>query len=60
MDSREYNIMNSFIDYYDELVDSHLVEDSVGTLDPQEITIINAGMATALTIHKILKEEFLR
>ena len=60
MDSREYNIMNSFIDYYDELVDSHLVEGSVGTSDSQEITIINAGMATALTIHKILKEEFLR
>lgn len=50
-------IFNIFTDYYDQLTDSHLTEGSIGCIDPEEIRIVNVGIATALTINKILKGE---
>lgn len=46
-----------FVDSYDELKDSHLVEGCTGILDPDELNPIIAGIATALTINKLLEEE---
>ena len=56
MTSADIKIMNIFIDYYDELVDSHLSEGCSGVSDPQELTVINVGIATTLTINKLLEE----
>ena len=57
MNTNESRIMNVFIDYYDELTDSHLTEGCTGISDPEELSRINAGIATALTIKKLLEEE---
>lgn len=56
MNTNESRIMNAFIDYYDELSDSHLTEGCTGISDPEEISVITAGIATALTIKKLLEE----
>lgn len=50
-------IFNAFIDFYDQLTDSHLTEGSTGIGDDNEIKMIDVGIATALTINKILEEE---
>lgn len=55
--NKEARIMNLFIDYYDELKDSHLTEGCAGVADPNEVNTINTGIATALTINKLLEEE---
>jgi len=57
MTSKESRIMNMFVDSYDELKDSHLVEGCTGILDPDELNPIIAGIATAFTINKLLEEE---
>lgn len=57
MTERESKIMNAFVDYYDELTDSHLTEGCTGVSDPGEVSVINAGIATALTINKLLEED---
>lgn len=57
MNSNESRIMNLFCDYYDELVDSHLVEGCTGILDPDELTVIEAAIATIFTIKKLLEED---
>ena len=57
MTSKESRIMNLFCDYYDELVDSHLTEGCTGISDPDELIVINAGIATAFTINKLLEED---
>jgi hypothetical protein len=57
MNSNESRIMNLFCDYYDELVDSHLVEGCTGILDPDELTVIEAAIAAIFTIKKLLEED---
>ena len=57
MTMKESRIMNLFCDYYDELVDSHLTEGCTGVADPNELNVINAGIATAFTINKLLEED---
>lgn len=57
MTQRESRIFNSFCDYYDELVDSHLTEGCLGVTDQREIDAINVGIAIALTINKLLEED---
>ena len=57
MTQKESKIMNAFVDYYDELTDSHLTEGCTGISDPAEISVINAGIATVFTINKLLEEE---
>ena len=57
MTSKESRIMNMFVDSYDELKDSHLVEGCTGISDPDELTAIIAGIATVFTINKLLEEE---
>lgn len=57
MTQKESRIFNSFCDYYDELVDSHLTEGCLAVSDQREIDAINVGIATALTINKLLEEE---
>lgn len=57
MNNKESRIMNLFIDYYDELKDSHLIEGCAGVADPGEVNLINVGIATAFTINKLLEEE---
>ncbi len=46
-----------FCDFHDELVDSRLAEGCMGITDPNELVNVNAGIATALTINKLLKEQ---
>lgn len=57
MDQKESRIMNMFCDYYDELVDSHLTEGCTGISDPNELATVNAGIATAFIINKLLEED---
>ena len=57
MTTEDNRIMNIFIDYYDEIASSHLVEGCTGSSDPNEVQIIAAGIAGTLTINKLLKEE---
>lgn len=57
MNSNESRIMNLFCDYYDELIDSHLVEGCTGILDPDKLTVIEAAIAAIFTINKLLEED---
>lgn len=57
MNQKESRIMNMFCDYYDELTDSHLTEGCTGILDSNELATVNAGIATAFTINKLLEED---
>ncbi len=50
-------IMDTFCYFYRDLSQSHLTEGKVESCDPEELSVINAGIATALTINKILEEE---
>lgn len=56
MTQDDTRILNIFCDFHDELVDSHLVEGCMGITDPNELVNVNAGIATALTINKLLEE----
>lgn len=53
----ETRIFNIFTDYYDQLTDSKITEGSIGCTEPEEVRIVNVGIAIALTINKILKGE---
>lgn len=57
MNTNDARIMNIFIDFYDELKDSHLIQGCTDITDPNEVQIVIAGIASTLTINKILKEE---
>ena len=54
---RECRIMNTFVDAYDDLTDSHLVEGCTGISNPEELHVIIAGIAAVFTINKLLEEE---
>ncbi len=54
--SRE-EIMDAFCYFYRDLERSHLTEGKVDTNNSEELSVINAGIATALTINKIFEEE---
>jgi len=56
MTQDDTRILNMFCDIHDELVDSHLTEGCMGISDPNELASVNAGIATALTINKLLEE----
>ncbi len=57
MTQKESRIFNLFCDYYDELMDSHLTEGCLGVTDQREVDAVNVGIATALTINKLLEED---
>ena len=57
MTTEDARVMNIFIDFYDEITDSHLVEGCTGIADPNELQIVIAGIASTLTINKLLKED---
>ncbi len=57
MTTEDARVMNIFIDFYDEITDSHLVEGCTGIMDPIELQTVIAGIASTLTINKILKED---
>jgi len=56
MTQKDSRIMNIFCDFHDELVDSHLVEGCMGISDPNELSNVITGIATVLTINKLLEE----
>jgi hypothetical protein len=53
----ETRLFNTFTDYYDQLTDSKLTEGCIGCSDPDEVKMVNVGIATALTINKIMEEK---
>lgn len=53
----ETRILNTFTDYYDQLTNEKYTEGCIGCTDPQEIKVVNVGIATALTINKIIEEK---
>lgn len=52
----ETRLFNTFIDYFDQLTDSKITEGCIGINHQETIVAVNVGIATALTINKILKE----
>ncbi len=50
-------IMDVFCYFYEALGKSHLTEGKTGISDSEELSVVNAGIATALTINKIFEEE---
>lgn len=57
MTTDDTRIMHIYTDFYDELTNSHLVEGCTGISDPNELQVVIAGIASTLTINKILKED---
>lgn len=57
MKSEDYKVINTFIDYHDHLTDGKFVEGMMGIEDENEVKQVVCGMATALTINKLLKGE---
>lgn len=57
MTTDEARVMNMFIDFYDELSCGKLIQGCTGVTESREVQTIIAGIASTLTIYKILKEE---
>ena len=57
MTTNEVRAMNIFNDYYDELKDMGRIGEHYLLTDSEEYYSVAAGIATALTINKLLKED---
>lgn len=56
MDDSECKTLNRFIDHYDEMTDSHLVEGCTGSADAMEITVLNVAISAVLTIKDLMED----
>lgn len=57
MTQNESKLFHTYIEYYNELINGHLIEGAAGVVDPTEIQSIAAGIATVFTVNKIIKED---